>query len=58
MRRSPSAGVGIDDVAHLDLYSCFASSIDFALDALGHRPATDGRGVTVTGGLPFAGGPA
>lgn len=51
------AGVGIDDVAHLDLYSCFASSIDFARDALGIHPS-DGRSVTVTGGLPYAGGPA
>ena len=29
------AGIGVDDVAHLDLYSCFASSVCFALDALG-----------------------
>lgn len=50
------AGVGIDDVAHLDLYSCFGSSLHFALDALGLAP-DDPRGVTVTGGLPFAGGP-
>ena len=50
------AGVGIDDVAHLDLYSCFGSSIRYALDALGLAP-DDPRGVTVTGGLPFAGGP-
>lgn len=46
----------VDDIAHLDLYSCFASSIAFALDALG-LGADDRRGVTVTGGLPFAGGP-
>jgi len=51
------AGVGIDDVAHLDLYSCFASSIHLACDALGVLP-DDPRGLTVTGGLPFAGGPA
>lgn len=50
------AGVGIDDVAHLDLYSCFASSLAFATDALGIA-ADDRRGLTVTGGLPFAGGP-
>jgi acetyl-CoA C-acetyltransferase len=50
------AGVGLDDIAHLDLYSCFGSSINFALDALGLAP-DDERGVTVTGGLPFAGGP-
>ena len=29
------AGCGIDDVAYLDLYSCFPSSVSFALDALG-----------------------
>jgi acetyl-CoA C-acetyltransferase len=49
------ASAGIDDVAHLDLYSCFASSVGFALDALG-LAADDARGFTVTGGLPFAGG--
>jgi acetyl-CoA C-acetyltransferase len=49
------AGVGIDEVAHLDLYSCFGSSVHFALDALGLQPG-DPRGVTVTGGLPFNGG--
>jgi acetyl-CoA C-acetyltransferase len=49
------AGAGVDDVGHLDLYSCFGSSINFGLDALGLAPGDD-RGVTVTGGLPFAGG--
>jgi acetyl-CoA C-acetyltransferase len=49
------ADAGVDDVAHFDLYSCFGSSINFALDALGLE-ANDPRGVTVTGGLPFAGG--
>ncbi|HET6810583.1 MAG TPA: hypothetical protein VFH50_06200 [Acidimicrobiales bacterium] len=51
-----AAGLGVDDVAHLDLYSCFGSSVGFACDALGVRP-DDRRGLTVTGGLPFAGGP-
>ena len=50
-----TAGIGIDDVAHIDLYSCFASSVHLACDALGISP-TDPRGVTVTGGLPFSGG--
>jgi acetyl-CoA C-acetyltransferase len=50
-----AAPVSIDDVAHLDLYSCFGSSINLALDALGLN-AGDPRGVTVTGGLPFSGG--
>jgi acetyl-CoA C-acetyltransferase len=49
------AGKGIDDIAHLDLYSCFPSSVSFALDALG-LSSDDARGVTVTGGLPFFGG--
>jgi acetyl-CoA C-acetyltransferase len=50
-----SAGVDVDDVAHLDLYSCFASSVHLACDALGIDPH-DERGLTVTGGLPFSGG--
>jgi acetyl-CoA C-acetyltransferase len=50
------AGVGIDEVAHFDLYSCFASSVCFALDGLG-LAEDDGRGVTQTGGLPYHGGP-
>jgi acetyl-CoA C-acetyltransferase len=50
------AGIGADDVAHLDLYSCFASSVCFALDALGISE-DDARAVTQTGGLPYHGGP-
>jgi len=50
------AGAGIDDVAHLDLYSCFPSSLHHGADALGISP-TDPRGLTVTGGLPYFGGP-
>ncbi len=49
------AGTGIDDVAHLDLYSCFSSSVNFARDALGIGGA-DARPLTVTGGLPYHGG--
>ena len=50
------ADVGLDDIAHLDLYSCFGSSVNFARDALGIAPG-DVRPMTVTGGLPFHGGP-
>jgi acetyl-CoA C-acetyltransferase len=50
------AGIDIDQVAHLDLYSCFASSVCFALDALGLQEG-DPRSVTQTGGLPYHGGP-
>ena len=52
------AGIGVDDVAHLDLYSCFASSVCFALDALGiGEDDPRARAVTQTGGLPYHGGP-
>lgn len=50
-----AAGATIDEVAHLDLYSCFASSVHLACDALGIA-SDDRRGLTVTGGLPFSGG--
>jgi acetyl-CoA C-acetyltransferase len=50
------AGMGLDDVAHFDLYSCFASSVNFALDALGLSEG-DERQLTQTGGLPYHGGP-
>jgi acetyl-CoA C-acetyltransferase len=50
------AGVGIDDVGHIDLYSCFASSVNVALDALGLAPDDRRAPFTVTGGLPFSGG--
>lgn len=51
------AGVAVDDIAHLDLYSCFASSVNFAADALGiDAVGTDARPLTVTGGLPYHGG--
>jgi len=49
-------GVGIDEIAHLDIYSCFGSSVLFASDALGIA-VDDPRELTVTGGLPYHGGP-
>ncbi len=48
------AGVGIDDVAHVDVYSCFPSAVEIACAELGL--STD-RQLTVYGGLCFAGGP-
>lgn len=50
------AGVGLDDVAHLDLYSCFASAVNFARDAL-KISENETRPLTLTGGLPYFGGP-
>ncbi|WP_090944944.1 acetyl-CoA synthetase [Nonomuraea jiangxiensis] len=51
------AGLGLDDMHALDLYSCFAIALRQACDAIGLDPL-DPRGLTVTGGLPYAGGPA
>ncbi len=50
------AGVGIDDVAHIDLYSCFPAAVQMGAAALGLDPF-DSRGLTVTGGLAYFGGP-
>ncbi len=52
----PSASVGVDDLELLDLYSCFPSAVELAADALG-LGRHDRRGLTVTGGLPYFGGP-
>jgi len=48
------AGIGIDDLTHVDLYSCFPSAVQIGAAELGlglERP------LTVTGGMSFAGGP-
>jgi acetyl-CoA C-acetyltransferase len=52
-----AAGVGLDDIDAFDLYSCFPSSVRLSCDAIG-LGLDDARGLTVTGGLPYAGGPA
>ena len=49
------AGIGVDDVATFDLYSCFPIAVSNVCDALGLAP-DDPRGLTLTGGLPFFGG--
>jgi len=51
------AGVGIDDVDHVDLYSCFPSAVQVAAAELGLSVDDPARPLTVTGGLTFAGGP-
>ncbi len=50
------AGVGIDEIKYFDLYSCFPSAVQIARDMLGISP-DDERPLTVTGGLPYFGGP-
>lgn len=54
-----STGLGIDDIARFDLYSCFPSAVQIAMRALGLTGPTGGdpRELTVTGGLAYAGGP-
>jgi acetyl-CoA C-acetyltransferase len=49
------AGVGIDDIASFDLYSCFPVPVFNICDGMGIAPE-DPRGLTLTGGLPFFGG--
>ncbi|MER6816220.1 acetyl-CoA acetyltransferase [Spirillospora sp. NPDC000708] len=49
------AGVTVDDLATIDLYSCFPIPVFNICDGLGLDPA-DPRGLTLTGGLPFFGG--
>jgi acetyl-CoA C-acetyltransferase len=51
-----AAGVGVDDVGRFDLYSCFPVAVELAAQALGIG-LDDPRGLTVTGGLPYFGGP-
>lgn len=50
------AGVGVRQIDFFDLYSCFPSAVEMACEALGIAE-DDPRELTVTGGLPFFGGP-
>ena len=50
------AGIGVAELATIDLYSCFPAPVFNICDGLGLAPE-DPRGLTVTGGLPFFGGP-
>ncbi|MEL6324571.1 MAG: acetyl-CoA acetyltransferase, partial [Pseudomonadota bacterium] len=45
------------DIALFDLYSCFPCAVFSACEALGIDPDSERRPLTVTGGLPFFGGP-
>ncbi len=49
------AGVTIDEVEFIDLYSCFPSAVQLGAQSLGVDLAT--RQWSRTGGLPFCGGP-
>jgi len=50
------AGIGTGDLATIDLYSCFPVAVFAVCDGL-DLAIDDPRGLTVTGGLPFFGGP-
>lgn len=50
------AGVGVEDIATFDLYSCFPFPVFLICETLG-LAADDPRGLTLTGGLPYFGGP-
>jgi acetyl-CoA C-acetyltransferase len=49
------AGIGVEDLATIDLYSCFPAPVFNICEGLGLSPE-DKRGLTLTGGLPFFGG--
>jgi acetyl-CoA C-acetyltransferase len=50
------AGVGLNDIATFDLYSCFPVPVFNFCDGTG-LAVDDPRGLTLTGGLPYFGGP-
>ena len=50
------AGITTADLGLFDLYSCFPSAVEVGVEELG-LALDDPRGFTVTGGLPYAGGP-
>ncbi len=50
------AGLTIDEIDKFDLYSCFPSMVEMTIKELGIKK-DDPRNFTITGGLPFHGGP-
>jgi acetyl-CoA C-acetyltransferase len=50
------ANIELEDIEYFDVYSCFPSAMQIACREIGLSPL-DARGVTVTGGLPYFGGP-
>jgi len=50
------AGIGLDQIDYIDLYSCFPVAVEIGAEELG-LALDDPRGLTITGGLPYAGGP-
>jgi len=50
------AGRTLNDMSFFDLYSCFPSAVEIGCEEIG-LAEDDPRGLTVTGGLPYFGGP-
>jgi acetyl-CoA C-acetyltransferase len=50
------AGCTIDDIDLIDIYSCFPCAVEMACEALNIDPFGE-RALTLTGGLPYFGGP-
>ena len=50
------ANLRLKDIDYFDFYSCFPSAVEIACEEL-NLSYEDSRGFTVTGGLPFFGGP-
>lgn len=51
-----NAGLSLDEIDLIDFYSCFPSAVSMACEML-DLSQDDPRGFTLTGGLPYAGGP-
>ncbi|MBS4752869.1 crotonase/enoyl-CoA hydratase family protein [Nocardioides sp. zg-ZUI104] len=51
------AGLSIDDLRHVDLYSCFPVAVQIAASELGLPLDDPERPLSLTGGLTFGGGP-
>lgn len=56
-RALSQAGKSTADMALFDIYSCFPCAVTSACEAMDIDPLTETRPLTLTGGLPFFGGP-
>ena len=50
------ANIKQEEIHYLDIYSCFPCAVQIAIQEIGIEP-DDPRGLTLTGGLPYFGGP-
>ncbi len=51
-----NAGLDLEEIDLMDVYSCFPIAVSMACEMLG-LDQKDPRGFSITGGLPYAGGP-